>query len=521
MRNDNRIQTLQCLIQVHSPVHVGCDEVYEPTGFLMDREKNQLVVFDPTGFIADLPEEDRAEFSSICKKGTVVSILEIYRFLQNRQADGRRVEVCNGFSRHLDKVLDLPLKDERRIQQELNNFKIERTAFNPNDGRPYIPGSAIKGSIRTAWLNHVSAKEVGLRTPMKRDWKGRMQPDAHELEKTLLKIRNKLIEEDPFRLIKVSDFHPVESAPTRVSYAVNLKKEKGGEEGRDLYQILEIIQPGAVFRGSINVEQPHPHPKAPINQTITATALLNSLDFFIDEKRRENRELSGIGVSPFEVEISNGSRLIRIGRHSGAESLTVKGHRRIAIRVGGNNYKISEKGATTLWLAAESSKPAAEKNLKPFGWVTLEQLSIEAIGKLEEIEKAWRKEREIELAERLDRQRMEKERLIEEARLREEAEARAIEEQRLREEAEADLKAKREAMTPAQREAAELMQPGVHESKAWEACGRLEIYEGEDQLALARALKEYFLSRNKWTKKQCSSKQWKKIREIRAILCEN
>lgn len=113
-------------MQNFSPIHIGCDEVYEPTGFVVDRNNNCLIIFDPLLFIAKLNQFDRENFSALCKKGTIESILEIYNFFQNRPAQGRTVKICNGFMDHYNQVLKLP---PVKIKKELNRFKIERTAF--------------------------------------------------------------------------------------------------------------------------------------------------------------------------------------------------------------------------------------------------------------------------------------------------------------------------------------------------------------------------------------------------------
>ena len=44
----------------------------------------------------------------------------------------------------------------RGIRQELNQFSISRTAYNPYNNLPYIPGSSIKGALRTAYLSKLA-----------------------------------------------------------------------------------------------------------------------------------------------------------------------------------------------------------------------------------------------------------------------------------------------------------------------------------------------------------------------------
>jgi len=67
--------------------------------------------------------------------------------------------------------------------------------------------------------------------------------------------------------------------------------------------------------------------------------------------------------------------LIRIGRHSGAEAVTIEGNRFIKISPPGRPFKPSREGSTTLWLASDEktyfSKPSFQ-NL--FGWAILTKI---------------------------------------------------------------------------------------------------------------------------------------------------
>jgi CRISPR-associated protein Csm5 len=134
-------------IQTISPVHIGCDEFYEPTGFVLDENARKMIVFDPLSFISQMEDADKSEFSQICAKSTIASILEIYKFMQNKTAEGRMIDVCSDFFKHYKQTLSLPMRSPREIQQNLNSFAIPRTAFRGVDQRPYIPGSKRKETL--------------------------------------------------------------------------------------------------------------------------------------------------------------------------------------------------------------------------------------------------------------------------------------------------------------------------------------------------------------------------------------
>ncbi len=61
--------------------------------------------------------------------------------------------------------------------------------------------------------------------------------------------------------------------------------------------------------------------------------------------------------------------LLRVGRHSGAEAVTLNGVRSIKIMVG-NKKSVDEPKPRTLWLAADAQDSRSE--MVPFGWLLIE-----------------------------------------------------------------------------------------------------------------------------------------------------
>jgi len=358
------IEEKRFAIRILAPAHVGCDEVYEPAGFIIDESQYILHTFDPLDFLRNLSRQEMDRMSSICGKGTVESILELYKFMKGRRFDGHRVAVCPGFLDNYRKTLAMAINDRKKIQQELNNFSIARTAFNPTTQRPCIPGSAIKGALRTAYLN---GRQAAKKLPRAKN--------AAQLERDLLD--GGAFESDPFRLMKISDFHPLGPCRTKIVYAVNKKKKPSKYQARGPYQTLEVIEPGAVFVGTIQVLQPLT--RDVIKTPLTEKAIFDcAASFYGKEKVREDRELKEAGLPALNWGKMDDAVPLRIGRHSGAESLTIEGHRKIRIMQGKGKPAISsDTGATTLWLAAESSDGYQKDSLRPFGWASLGRLSAE------------------------------------------------------------------------------------------------------------------------------------------------
>ncbi|HOK07817.1 MAG TPA: type III-A CRISPR-associated RAMP protein Csm5 [Syntrophales bacterium] len=343
-------------IQVLRPVHVGCDDAYEPMGFIVDEERQLMRVFDPFDFIRSLGPEDKARFSAICAEGSVSSLLSIYKFMRGRQFPGREVALCSGFVAHYRDTLKMDGKDRKKVQQELNRFAVARTSYHPHTDLPYLPGSAVKGALRTAWLNELQRRK---KIPPNRGHKGK------DLEIELLDGGK--FDTDPFRLVKVSDFMPVGPVRTRVVYALNEKKQPSKFSARGAYQVLEVIEPGAYFEGTIRVERPLA--EGLIRSPIDAEELIAGVRrFYEGELLRESDELADIGIRGLKPSWADGAFPLRVGRHSGAESVTVAGHRRIRIMQAKGKPPKELDHATTLWLAAADRKRVG-KDLLQFGWV--------------------------------------------------------------------------------------------------------------------------------------------------------
>lgn len=374
-------KTIKCVLQTLAPVHVGCDEVYEPTGFVVDEPRSKLVVFDPMKLLSQMSAKDREQFSRYCREGTVTSILQIYKFLEGRHASGREIDLCNGFFAHYRKTLGLSTSRERDIQQELNRFQIARTAFAPYDQRPFIPGSSIKGAIRTGYLN--TSQE---RKKLPKGVTARAKAPHSDLEKRLLVYDE--IETDPFRLLKVSDFMPVGAVRTRVAYAINQVKRDPEKTGRGPKQLIEVVEAGQLFVGTIRVDAPQRG--APIKRPLTFEDLWSGTTrFFAKEKDREDSELGDLRIPVATTPKMDGGALLRVGRHSGAECVTIEGHRSIKILGSKGQTPSTKDHATTLWLVSEHRDPMDKTTLRPMGWILLKMLSSEEERKIEAEEMQW------------------------------------------------------------------------------------------------------------------------------------
>jgi len=507
-------------LETLAPLHIGCGEDYEPTNFVVKKEQGELIVFAPLEFISGLNHEEKKEFSHICSQGTIASLLDILKFMRRyaAKAEGRSVQTCSGFLDHYDSTLRLSGHKEWLLRKELNQFRIERTAFQPLTGQPYIPGSSIKGALRTALLD--------LRQPPR---KVSVNPKdkwaSGKLEKKIFDDGS--FATDPMRLVKVSDFIAEGEPETRIVYAVSKKKKISNFESSAPYQIMEVVKPGSSFIGSITIAQPDGERGDIPTKPVTMLELKKAMRrFFQRENERENRELDTVGIIGIEIPGENEKLPLRVGRHSGAESLTISGYRNIKIMQGKGSKAKNEDHATTIWLAADHKKAEQSSSLKPFGWMVATHLSAGEMADLKQREEKLRDSEKMKLKELARQRQIAEQELREQERLAAEAEEKRLVEKKAQEDREAAEQEQWEALTVNEQDIqivhggllARKFAPEKVKDPIQYIWPKIDTADPVQKKALAQAFKDLWEKNGKWKVNKKKKKQLEKIKKVKEIL---
>ncbi len=506
--------TTYFFLTLSAPLHIGCGEVYEPMGFVVDPDALELVSFNPADFLANLSSDELAQYSAICRRGTVDSIQDLYKFMRQHweHAQGVRIGISKNFSDHYAEVLDKP---KQRFSREMNQFEISRTSYSPIENTPVIPGSSIKGAIRTAVLNNRN-KGASLK-----QFRGRRA--SQELQEHLLQYSLKNIATDPFRLVKISDFMPVGEVMRSIIYVVDVKKKPSDKEPAAVYQMLEIIEPGARFFGSITVLPAPRDIRKPVSLEEISTSLKQFYGF---EKKREDQELEGINIKSVDFAGGDNDLPLRLGRHSGAECVTINGHRNIKIMQGPGNPPKFKKHATTIWLAADQRKMNNNSGLRPMGWTELSPLNKNQIAEIN-------KHREEQLKKQKEQRKEEMEILVRQETERK-IQAREAEELRIRQEIEeaerhanvAEKENNWQNMSEEEKDLAIICGDEIAKLQAQDidllqtVWPKITGAAPEHQKAMAQAFKALWKSEGKWNVKKKQKKQYEKVNKVKAILGE-
>ena len=380
------LENHKLLISTLSPVHMGSGEDYEPTNYVLDDET--LIGFDTAGLASILTKKELEDLGKLVRQPG--ALLHIQSFIY-----GLRERIAGIASHTVTTAADVAKKYHDRIgkvaqieaggKKFINLLEINRTAFNPHNQQPLLPGSGLKGAIRTAVLNALTSGTLNNSTKMK--------PTERETD-----ILGGSFASDPMRLLKISDASWLEQAGNpdeRIVFDNNLPKDKD-KLGKELKSaagglaVMREVIPAMIsrsFSGQLGLQnfgniqsKEVPGQKLSLQDLIKNCnkfylSLFNSELTILKELNCLDKKWLALIDNVLDNEIKeliqkDKAILLRVGRHTGAEGMTIEGHRLIKI--------MGKKGAapqyldhaTTLWLAGEQEK--SKTNLQPFGWLLLE-----------------------------------------------------------------------------------------------------------------------------------------------------
>lgn len=374
------IQRWNLAITPLSPVHMGTDADYDPTGYVI--EDGVLYEFDGLAALSVLPDVERKRLDAILNgRATQDMLLQVQAFFYgNRErltaVSRNQVQVSPEMEAFYQERVGHVSQHETGGRRVQNKLEIERTAFNPVSHQAIMPGTGLKGAIRTALLNAVNdgrSLDYSLRNDRQANRK-------HQEE-----LFRGTFHTDPLRLMSLGDANLVnpEKFATQIRFALNRKKQavidSGGNlrqskaEQAGLYQLLECLPamlPRA-FSGSLTVQQETqmPSSKWPKMQFTLAEIAKACNDFYVERLNQEmallkqrgyvdeewSSQLSSLRSQPWlkKARKENRAFLLRVGRHSGAESVTLNGVRNIKIMKGRGEKPDYANESKTVWLAGD------------------------------------------------------------------------------------------------------------------------------------------------------------------------
>jgi CRISPR-associated protein Csm5 len=318
-------------ISFYSPIHIGTGEELEPFQYIIDKD-NVLYTFSFHRFAASLSPVDKESLMNIQQNPNESSYTALRRFIRERYDKKEflsRVRVSPQVSRIYSERFD-----------SIENL-LEVAPFIKTMNKPYIPGSSLKGAVRTAVLNYW-ADTFGDKI------------DRNTWEEDILKItylrdnRKKTdITKDVFKYLKIPDIPMQDDSTWYTNIAnFNLKEEK--LEKTEFLMLKEVacsrflkyegFDPGnSEFDFTLTIDEKTMKDRRSITgrDDLTFDTLWQSLDFYdeILDREKEKWPQYDENLKHFyesfsnhlsEVKRENEIKIIKLGFGSGFEAVTIK-----------------------------------------------------------------------------------------------------------------------------------------------------------------------------------------------------
>lgn len=350
-------ERIHLVLTALSPIHIGCGQDYAPYEYV-DTEDGNVAVFGTGQLMRAIPEQARPRLAKAAQDTDRPE-----RKLQKVIAEFRDALLAQEGIRTIPKLA-------RRLPEGTNIRRIERTGFDPLTDGALLPGSSIKGALRTAWLGrHHDLLRVGIPEDPLRLLAVADAPAANEARALMFlqRVHKKPLHHNPGSASSVRYDYLLEAIQRRGKFQTDLTLRQPERDARVRSQIGSIAELVAAANA---------HYKPELDHCLAYLADMkrdfgygndwaNWIDKNInqrtgkakDSKTGEIREVTTFGGMMAEGR----GFLLRIGKHGGAESLTLPGQRQIRTKYGTK---------TTTHTMTLTANDANEPNkAEPFGWV--------------------------------------------------------------------------------------------------------------------------------------------------------
>jgi len=168
---------MKMILETLTPVFIGSGESIEPYEYFI---KDRFYRINLPKFILSLDKANKEEFLKISSS----DMIKTRNFIKE-MVDTSKVQE---YSMEIDSDVLEVYEDKKNDP----NNQLSIQTFIKTSSRPFIPGSSVKGAIRTALLYSMTTKPL---------------PESGNIEKDVFEYKNP--QDDPFRVLKISDSLPL------------------------------------------------------------------------------------------------------------------------------------------------------------------------------------------------------------------------------------------------------------------------------------------------------------------------
>ncbi len=376
-----------------TPVHIGGGQQWTKQDYVI--RDGKLCRIDPARVVIGMGEARRRLFEQAVDRGDLQAADRILKEMVREEDILERIPL--GPASHA------ALEDAQNNPRRWG----EVTPFIRTGGRPFIPGSSIKGAIRTALLSATVAERGIPDAKAVIQKAGRRAPDA--LQQWAFDYDPGRTEQDPFRFLEVADV-PLPEDATRIDRVQNWSPRGGASSKIQIhverlrcradrqsmrFEILIRIRSG----GHLEQCRARNGKRAPAFRLDEATlrAAINRFYWhrYLWERNHFFRDHKTFLDSLFKIRFPDGRELgpdalqkrqdillLRLGRFNQFESKSVDGVRSGLIRLPKGGTKRAPEGSTrnVVPFPVQDKNGRLREHLIPLGWmlVWLREIRVEA-----------------------------------------------------------------------------------------------------------------------------------------------
>ncbi|MCD7858627.1 MAG: type III-A CRISPR-associated RAMP protein Csm5 [Firmicutes bacterium] len=268
MKEQNHLRVYDLTLTVQSPLFVGTGRSLAKNEYLYDPNRGKVSFVDEQAFLSLLANRGLVnKYEEYILSGDT----SLFRFLRN---------TCGLSPRDIDQIAPRTIQAGNAMGE--NGNKAQIYSFQRSSaGRAYIPGSSLKGALRTVWLaarmleeeNH-SDRRFHQPDPNRANKRRPTNPIPEENYVSLLNCNEERRSDavnSIFRGISVSDSEPISDRAFILCRKWDIHPS-GGAHSINL--IRECVRPGTTIRFHVTLDQ------FLLNQRITAKSLMADIAIF-------------------------------------------------------------------------------------------------------------------------------------------------------------------------------------------------------------------------------------------------
>jgi CRISPR-associated protein Csm5 len=323
--------------EILTPVHIGTGEQIEPFDYLI-RDHTFYRISLPR-LIGNLGKEEQRSLTGLIEKSDLNGI---------RTFIGNNVD----FETHCVYETDVSHEVETIYMDKINDIhnQLLISPFIRTDriNAAYIPGSSLKGSIRTAILNergksiyqqiYKKSRATLEQIPRFKRQKPREGDIQRDIERNVEKyiFDNRDAKNDPFRAISIADAYLPDNSTTVTEVKNTGRDRTGNLRSISIQMFTEVTHSTASdhvieFETELVIDHELQSTSRAVSRTITMQDIIDSCNnFYIEKMRLDDTFFRNSRISPTTEWLLNeaknkeeGSFFLRVGRFSGIFSVTL------------------------------------------------------------------------------------------------------------------------------------------------------------------------------------------------------